>query len=72
MGAKLMDKFKTKEYIFSNTVTVVEETTIHAKSYEDAESLFLAGKGKVDIVDEFGGDWSCTDNPDQIKESDND
>jgi len=71
MGAKLMAKPKTKEYIFSNTVTVVEETTIHAKSYEDAESLFLAGKGKVDIVDEFGGDWSCIDNPDQIKESDN-
>ena len=66
-----MDKFKTKEYIFSNTVTVVEETTVKAKSYEDAESLFLSGKGKVDIVDEFGGDWSCIDNPDQIKESDN-
>ena len=66
-----MDKFKTKEYIFSNTVTVVEETTVKAKSYEDAESLFLAGKGKVDIVDEFGGDWCCIDNPDQIKESDN-
>ena len=66
-----MTKPKSKEYIFSNTVTVVEETTIHAKSYEDAESLFLSGKGKVDIVDEFGGDWSCIDNPDQIKESDN-
>ena len=66
-----MTKPKSKEYIFSNTVTVVEETTIQAKSYEDAESLFLSGKGKVDIVDEFGGDWWCIDNPDQLKESDN-
>ena len=67
-----MTKPKSKEYVFSNTVTVVEETTVKAKSYENAESLFLSGKGKVDIVDEFGGDWSCIDNPDQIKEFDND
>ena len=64
-----MKKFKTKEYIFSETRTVVEETTVKAKSYEDAVALFLSGKGETDEVDSFSSDWDCMDNPDDFEEN---
>ena len=63
----LMSKTKLKEYMFSQTTTVVEETTVKAKSYEDAVNLFLSGKGKTDEVDSFGSDWDCIDNPDDYE-----
>ena len=53
--------------MFSQTTTVVEETTVKAKSYEDAVNLFLSGKGKTDEVDSFGSDWDCIDNPDDYE-----
>lgn len=64
-----MSNPKLKQYIFSNVVTVVEETTIKAKSYEDAEDLFLSGEGETDEVEHFGGDWECIDNPDEYEEN---
>tara|TARA_R100001086_G_scaffold173731_2_gene95265 strand:- start:221 stop:427 length:207 start_codon:yes stop_codon:yes gene_type:complete len=64
-----MNKPNLKEYIFSNTVTVVEETTVQAKTYEDAVDLFLSGKGETDEVDSFGSDWECIDNPDDFEEN---
>lgn len=62
-----MNKPNTKEYIFSQTTTVVEETTVQAKTYEDAVNLFLSGKGETDEVDRFGSDWDCIDNPDEYE-----
>ena len=64
-----MTKPKTKEYIFSNTVTVVEETTVVAKTFEDAVDLYLSGEGETDEVDSFSSDWDCIDNPDDFEEN---
>ena len=57
-----------KEYLFSNVCTVVEETLVKAKSYEDAVDIYLSGGGETDEVDSFGGDWECIDNPDECEE----
>ena len=65
-----MNKPNTKEYIFSQTTTVVEETTVQAKNYAHAVHLFLLGKGKTDEVDSFGSDWECIDNPDEMENED--
>ena len=54
-----------KEYLFSNVCTVVEETLVKAKSYEDAVDIYLSGGGQTEEVDSFGGDWECIDNPDE-------
>ena len=32
---------KKKEYIFSNTVLITEETSVMANSYEEAEDIFV-------------------------------
>ena len=58
-----------KEYLFSNVCTVVEETLVKAKSYEDAVDIYLSGGGQTDEVDSFGGDWECIDNPDEYEEN---
>ena len=58
-----------KEYIFSNTVLITEETSVMANSYEEAEDIFLAGGGKTDEVDSSGGDWDCIQNADDFEES---
>ena len=55
---------KPKEYIFSNTFTVTEETEVLANSYDEAVEIFLSGGGVTDEVDTSGGDWEC------IQESD--
>ena len=64
-----MTKPKTKEYIFSNTVSVVEETTVVAKTFEDAVDLYLSGEGETEEVDSFGSYWECIDNPDDFEEN---
>ena len=64
-----MTKPKTKEYIFSNTVTVVEETTVVAKTFEDAVDLYLSGEGETEEVEAVGDYWECIDNPDDIEEN---
>ena len=56
---------KKKEYIFSNTVLITEETFVMAKSYEEAEGIFLSGGGDTEEVDANGGDWECIENPDE-------
>ena len=57
-----------KLYMFSNTVTVTEETQVEAKSYAEAVDIFLSGGGVTDEVDANGGDWECIDNPDELEE----
>ena len=59
---------KKKEYIFSNTVTITEETSVMANSYEEAEDIFLSGGGKTDEVDSNGGNWDCIQNADDLEE----
>lgn len=59
---------KKKEYLFSNTVLITEETTVFANSYEEAENIFLSGGGDTDEVDSNGGDWECIENPDEYEE----
>ena len=61
---------KKKEYIFVRTVEVVEETTVMANSYEEAETVYCAGGGVTDEVDSvvYNGDWECIQNPDISKE----
>ena len=64
-----MNKPNFKEYIFSNTVTIVEETTVVARTYEDAVDLFLSGKGDTEEINSFASDWECIDNPDEYEEN---
>ena len=59
-----------KEYTFENVVTVVEETTIEAKNYEEAVNIFLKGGGDTIELNSYGGDWECTDNPDDWEDND--
>ena len=54
---------RKKEYIFSNTLTITEETEVIANSYEEAVDIFLIGGGTTDEVDANGGDWECISNP---------
>ena len=42
------NKQKNKEYIFSNTLTITEETEVFAKTYEEAEEIYLRGGGTTD------------------------
>tara|TARA_R100001163_G_C4983914_1_gene139043 strand:+ start:412 stop:615 length:204 start_codon:yes stop_codon:yes gene_type:complete len=63
-----MSERKFKEYLFSNTVTITEETVVKAESYDKAEDIFLSGGGDTDEVDSNGGDWECIDNPDEWEE----
>ncbi len=60
-----MGKRKLKDYVFSNTVTITEETVVKAESYEKAQDIFLSGGGDTDEVDANGGDWECIENPDE-------
>jgi hypothetical protein len=59
---------KKKEYIFSNTVLITEETSVMANSYEEAEGIFLSGGGDTDEVDCNSGDWECILNADDFEE----
>ena len=52
-----------KEYIFSNTFRVTEETEVLANSYEEAVNIFLNGGGTTDEVCSSGGDWECIQEP---------
>ena len=63
-----MSRDKKKEYIFSNTVLITEETTVMANSYEEAEDIFCRGGGDTDEVDSNNGNWECIQNPDISKE----
>ena len=58
---------KKKEYIFSNTVLITEETSVMANSYEEAEDIFCRGGGDTDEVDSNNGNWECIQNPDISK-----
>ena len=60
-----------KEYIFSNTVTVVEETTVKADSYDEAEDIFLSLGGETHKVETLTSDfWECIQNPDEEENAD--
>jgi hypothetical protein len=64
---------RNKEYIFSNTLTITEETEVIANSYEEAVDIFLSGGGTTDeydlpIVDAGGGNWECISNPDDFED----
>ena len=52
-----------KEYIFRYSYTVIEDTTVTAKSYDDAVDIFLSGGGVKDEVDHSSGDWECIQEP---------
>tara|TARA_R100000315_G_C5083365_1_gene48187 strand:+ start:102 stop:326 length:225 start_codon:yes stop_codon:yes gene_type:complete len=55
---------KKKEYVFTRTVEVTEETYICANSYEEAEDIYTSGGGDTEEVDYNDGDWRCLKNPD--------
>jgi len=63
-----------KLYMFSQAVTVTEETQVEAKSYDEAVNIFLSGGGVTNEVDRYiyyltnGADWECIDNPDELQE----
>ena len=57
-----------KLYMFSNTVTVTEETQVEAKSFAVAVDIFYSGVGITDEVDANGGDWEGIDNTDELEE----
>ena len=59
-----------KEYIFSNTFTITEETEVLANSYEEAVDIFLSGGGITDEVDSSGGNWECIQEPIDDEEQD--
>ena len=61
-----MSKDKKKEYIFSHTFLITQETSVMANSYEEAENTFCSGGGDTDEVDSVvsNGDWKCIQNPD--------
>ena len=59
---------KKKEYIFSNTVLITEETFVMANSYEEAEDIFFSGGGKTHEVASNGGNWDCIQNADDFEE----
>ena len=64
------NKQEDKEYIFSNTVTITEETGIFAKTYEKAEEIYLRGGGTTEEIWNSGGDWKCISNLDDLEEQD--
>jgi len=59
---------RKKEYVFSNTVTITEETEVIANSYEEAVDIFLSGGGTTDEVDANDGFWECIYNPNDLEE----
>jgi len=59
---------ETKEYIFNNTVTITEETTIEANSYAEAVELFLAGGGDTEEISCNGDNWDCILNADDFED----
>jgi|TARA_R100000426_G_scaffold27186_2_gene22814 hypothetical protein len=59
-----MSRDKKKEYIFSHTLLITQETTVMANTYEEAENTFCSGGGDTDDVDCSNGDWECIQNPD--------
>jgi hypothetical protein len=59
---------KPKEYIFSNRVTIVEQTSITADSYDKALDIFLSGGGDTEEVDSYGDDWECILNADDFED----
>ena len=59
---------ETKEYIFVNTVTITEETTIEAFSYAEAEQGFLTGGGDTEEISSSGDNWNCTLNADDFED----
>ena len=68
-----MSRDKKKEYVFVRTVEVVEETTVMANSYEEAEDIFCSGGGDTEEVDSNSCHWECITGYDDIsKEKDND
>jgi len=60
-----MSRDKKKEYIFSQSTLITEETTVMANSYDEAEGIFLSNGGDTDEVDSSSGDWECIQNPDE-------
>ena len=59
-----------KEYIFRDVVSTTEETTVMAKSYDEAVDLYLSGDGETEEVDSNIGDWDCIQNADDFEEED--
>ncbi len=57
---------KKKEYVFTRTVEVVEETTVMANSYEEAEDIFCSGGGDTEEVDCNNSHWECITGYDDI------
>ena len=57
-----------KEYIFRDVVSTTEETTVMAKSYDEAVDLYLSGEGETEEVDSNIGDWDCIQNADDFED----
>ena len=58
-----------KEYIFTLTEFSHIETSVEAKSYEDAVNIYLADGGNAYEVDSNISDWDCILNSDGMTAS---
>ena len=57
-----------KEYIFRDTVSTTEDTTVMANSYDEAVDLYLSGEGATEEVSSNVGNWDCIQNADDFED----
>lgn len=63
-----------KEYKFGHTLTIAQETSVMANTYEEAVNIFTTNRGETKQVNSFDtaqtGDWVMIENPDleEVKE----
>ena len=60
-----------KKYVFQLVSEKIEEITVEAENYEEAEDLFHSGdydNENILVVDETFGDWKCIKMPENLEE----
>lgn len=60
-----------KLYVFELVSERIEEITVEAENYEEAEDLFCNGdydNENILVVDETLGDWKCVKMPENLEE----
>ena len=55
-----------KEYIFSNTVLITEETSVMANSYEEAEDILDNPMKNIDLMHENCNQFKSNDTGDKL------
>ena len=65
-----MSNPKLKEYVFERYISVTEETTVKAKSYKEAEDIFLSGGGDTEETYNASDWWMCTEDHNELEAQD--